>query len=416
MRKNKMKRRSKVMAVILSLAMIVPLMMSQTVAVNATTVSESGYLQLKSTATSVPLEKNDEFTLELQAKKAFQSTMGIEGQFTYKEKENGKEKVDQYFDIIKVTPDAAGWASYYDNDTGKFGIVRSSLNPYSSGAANSKIASITFRVKKAVDQADIVLDLLSFSAYENVTSGGTLTTKAISEDKTDSAAYTVTCQNLQNTDKTRTVTFANDKDITAKVAQIGGTNKEFQVPVELTANSGFNAIQMKFSYSGNMMSYTGYEIPPKMRAYLPSVTERTETIGTDTNIYISMAGKDDMKLTGQFIILKFMPASITTQGQTATMKFSVEQIYNSSSKIPTATFTNPTSTVNFTQGSSKGDVCIDNVINLIDVTYALQYYNGVRPQLTPEQIDNAEVNGDGKVNLVDVLMILKKANGENVNF
>ena len=111
-----------------------------------------------------------------------------------------------------------------------------------------------------------------------------------------------------------------------------------------------------------------------------------------------------------------MPASITTQGQTATMKFSVEQIYNSSSKIPTATFTNPTSTVNFTQGSSKGDVCIDNVINLIDVTYALQYYNGVRPQLTPEQIDNADVNGDGKVNLVDVLMILKKANGENVNF
>ena len=325
MRKNKMKRRSKVMAVILSLAMIVPLMMSQTVAVNATTVSESGYLQLKSTATSVPLEKNDEFTLELQAKKAFQSTMGIEGQFTYKE--NGV--VDQYFDIIKVTPDAAGWASYYDNDTGKFGIVRSSLNPYSSGAANSKIASITFRVKKAVDQADIVLDLLSFSAYENVTSGGTSTTKAISEDKTDSAAYTVTCQTLQNKDKTRTVTFANDKDITAKVAQIGGTNKEFQVPVELTANSGFNAIQMKFSYSGNMMSYTGYEIPPKMRAYLPSVTERTETIGTDTNIYISMAGKDDMKLTGQFIILKFMPASITTQGQTATMKFSVEQIYNS---------------------------------------------------------------------------------------
>ena len=267
-----------------------------------------------------------------------------------------------------------------------------------------------------MDQADIVLDLLSFSAYENVTSGGTLTTKAISEDKTDSAAYTVTCQNLQNTDKTRTVTFANDKDITAKVAQIGGTNKEFQVPVELTANSGFNAIQMKFSYSGNMMSYTGYEIPPKMRAYLPSVTERTETIGTDTNIYISMVGKDDMKLTGQFIILKFMPASITTQGQTATMKFFVEQIYNSSSKIPVAKFTNPTSTVLFTQGSSKGDVCIDNKINLIDVTYALQYYNGVRPQLTPEQFDNADVNGDGKINLVDVLMILKKANGENVNF
>lgn len=419
MRKNKMKRRSKVMAVILSLAMVVPLMMSWTVPINAAAtvnataaVKESGYLQLKSAAASISMEKNDEFTLELQAKKAFQSTMGIEGQFIYKE--NGV--VDQYFDIIKVTPDAAGWASYYDNDTGKFGLVRSSLNPYSSGAANSKIASITFRVKKAVDQADIVLNLLSFSAYENVTSGGGSTTKAISEDETDSATYTVTCQSLANQDKTRTVTFANDQSITAKVAQIGGTNKEFQVPVELTANSGFSAIQVKFSYSGNLMSYAGYEIPPKVRAYLPSVTERTETIGTDTNIYISMAGKDDMELKGQFIILKFMPASIATQGQSTTMKFSVEQIYNSSSKIPTATFTNPTSTINFVQGSSKGDVCIDGEINLIDVTYALQYYNGVRPDLTQEQFDNADVNSDGKVNLVDVLMILKKVNGENVNF
>ena len=60
-------------------------------------------------------------------------------------------------------------------------------------------------------------------------------------------------------------------------------------------------------------------------------------------------------------------------------------------------------------------MCIDSKINLIDVTYALQYYNGVR-RLTNEQIENADVNNDSKVNLVDVLMILKKVNGENVNF
>lgn len=91
------------------------------------------------------------------------------------------------------------------------------------------------------------------------------------------------------------------------------------------------------------------------------------------------------------------------------------KIFNSSSKVLKTNFTNPTTNINFAQGSSKGDVCIDGVINLLDVTYALQYYNGVR-RLTDEQFENADVNNDSKVNLVDVLMILKKVNGENVNF
>lgn len=412
MRMSKMKiRGKKIVAVALSLAMMVPVLLSQTVVSKAITETESNYLQLKSTATSVALEKNDEFTLDLQSKNVFQSTMGIEGQFIYEE----KGVADQYFDIIKVTPVGAGWASYYDNDTGKFGIVRSALNPYSSPAANTSIATITFRVKKAVDEADIRLVLSAFSASVSVTSGGTTTVNPVKEDETPSAAYKVTCAKLTNQNATRTVTFTNDANMTANVAQLGSANKEFKVPVSLTVNHGFNALKLKVTYSGSMMSYTGYEIPPKMRTYLPSVTERTETIGSDTDIYISMAGKDDMTLTGEFIILKFVPTTNVTQGQTTTLKFAADQIFNSSSKVPTATFANPTTTINFVQGSSKGDVCIDNQINLVDVTYALQYYNGVR-QLTAEQIDNADVNNDGKVNLIDVLMILKKVNGENVNF
>ena len=127
MRMSKMKSRGKkIVAVALSLAMMVPVLLSQTVVSKAITETESNYLQLKSTATSVSLEKNDEFTLDLQSKNVFQSTMGIEGQFIYEETGDA----DQYFDIIKVKPVGAGWASYYDNDTGKFGIVRSALNPY----------------------------------------------------------------------------------------------------------------------------------------------------------------------------------------------------------------------------------------------------------------------------------------------
>ena len=116
MRMSKMKSRGKkIVAVALSLAMMVPVLLSQTVVSKAITETESNYLQLKSSATTpVSLEKNDEFTLDLQTKKEFQNTMGIEGKFIYKE--NGK--ADQYFEIIKVDTVAAGWASYYDKDTG----------------------------------------------------------------------------------------------------------------------------------------------------------------------------------------------------------------------------------------------------------------------------------------------------------
>lgn len=415
MRMSKMKSRGKkIVAVALSLAMMVPVLLSQTVVSKAITETESNYLQLKSSATTpVSLEKNDEFTLDLQTKKEFQNTMGIEGKFIYKE--NGK--ADQYFEIIKVDTVAAGWASYYDNDTGKFGIIRSNTNLYSSGAAGSNIASITFRVKKAVDEADITLKLSTFEVIERTINGGITTNTQVKENATDTDCYVVTCAKIQNQNKTRTVTFSNDKDIIAKVATLGGTNKEFKVPIDLTVNSGFNAIKLKFSYPGNSMNYTGYEIPAKMRAYLPSVTERTEANGSNTDIYISMVGNDDMKLTGQFIVLKFVPVTNVTLGQPTSLTLEVKEIFNTSSKKPKATFTNPTTNINFVQGSSKGDVCIDvdGVINLLDVTYALQYYNGVR-RLTDEQIENADVNNDGKVNLVDVLMILKKVNGENVNF
>ena len=105
MRMSKMKSRGKkIVAVALSLAMMVPVLLSQTVVSKAITETESNYLQLKSTATSVSLEKNDEFTLDLQSKNVFQSTMGIEGQFIYEE----KGVADKYIDHNKVTQVGAG--------------------------------------------------------------------------------------------------------------------------------------------------------------------------------------------------------------------------------------------------------------------------------------------------------------------
>ena len=71
--------------------------------------------------------------------------------------------------------------------------------------------------------------------------------------------------------------------------------------------------------------------------------------------------------------------------------------------------------VTIVEGPKRGDVNGDGKITLIDATYALQFYNGVR-DLTDEQQALADVNGQDGVTLVDVLMLLKFCNGENVTF
>lgn len=62
-----------------------------------------------------------------------------------------------------------------------------------------------------------------------------------------------------------------------------------------------------------------------------------------------------------------------------------------------------------------GDVNQDNKINLVDVKYIMQNYNGTRT-LSSQQKLNADVNQDGKVNLVDAKLIMKYYNGEIQKF
>ena len=71
--------------------------------------------------------------------------------------------------------------------------------------------------------------------------------------------------------------------------------------------------------------------------------------------------------------------------------------------------------VNLKKGCELGDVNMDTKISLVDATYILQYYNGVR-ELSDEQKALANVNKDGDINLVDVLLILKYCNGERGSF
>ncbi len=58
-----------------------------------------------------------------------------------------------------------------------------------------------------------------------------------------------------------------------------------------------------------------------------------------------------------------------------------------------------------------GDVNGDGKVNIIDVIAIIRYYNGTGNALSDDQLKAADVTGDGKVNLFDVIDMIKYYNG-----
>ena len=148
----------------------------------------------------------------------------------------------------------------------------------------------------------------------------------------------------------------------------------------------------------------------------------TEYQGVDSDgngvVTISFVGTDDTTMTGDFLTLNFSIGRNATadEGQnTSTLQCEITELQNASESENLKKASN-NCTITFEEGSKRGDVNQDGKINLLDVTYALQIYNEVRPNPSKEQLDLADVNGDNTLTLVDVLMLLKKCNGENITF
>jgi hypothetical protein len=87
----------------------------------------------------------------------------------------------------------------------------------------------------------------------------------------------------------------------------------------------------------------------------------------------------------------------------------------------TGAISNGTCTITFADAPSKGDVNGDGTIDLIDVTWILQYYNGTRTFSTAERT-RANYNGDyvtengvqmPNVTLIDALQIMMVYNQTN---
>lgn len=411
MEKSKMiNRGKKIVAVALSFMMMIPVAFSQTTVTKAagagtTTAVPTPDKVLKLTVEKntadkkLSLERGQEVSLTLTATQEL-NVEEIVGELSFVD--TTKNEAVKCFSMTGVEAD--GWNTGYDTGASLISLRTANTK---NVKANGTIATIKLKVTQSVDSVTATYKITSFKAS---------TVGANAAPIQGTGADSITCKMDNELAKTRGVTLDTISSLTQKLYSFDTQKlKSFSIPVKITANTGFNAMKLQVTYDSSKLSYRSYTVSPKALVYLNCMTEYQGVDSTGNGfVTISFVGTDDTNITGDFVSLNFEVSARAQAGDTAEITCAVAELENASES---ANLTSNTSkcTVTFKEGSKRGDVNQDGQINLIDVTYALQFYNGVR-NLTTEQQALADVNGDKKVTLVDVLMLLKKCNGENINF
>ena len=408
-KKRMMKRGKKFVAVALAFAMMVPVVFGQTVLTKAeeaeTVPAQSKLLALKTSATSVSMERGDVFTLSLMPTKAFTvlDGAGLTGKFNFQspEKDPGTGKpidLNANFRIVKVSA-PEGWATGYRGDEGVIAISNSGAQDVATSKA---IADIQVEVLKTTNDVNVTLESIKLGAQETTGSG--------TSDASEKNSYITAAVTNVNKGK-HEVQLSVPETVKVNVSSQYDSDNVY-IPVTIEKNTGFNAIAVTFTYDLHKLNYVGYKLSPRALTYLNYKTEDNSTAGL---VSICFVGNDDTKFTGDFLTLEFQPR--TTSDGTAQITPAIKELRDVSgvADLKSSLTTKNKISVQFVEGKKLGDVNQDGSINLLDATYVLQAYNGVR-KLTETQEKLADVNSDKKVNLVDVLKIMKYCNGEIKNF
>ena len=408
-KKRMMNRGKKFVAVALAFAMMVPVVFGQTVLTKAdeteTVPAQSQLLELKTSAPSVSMERGDVFTLSLMPKKAFTvpDGVGLTGKLNFqsheKDPDTGKpiEDLNANFRIVKVSA-PEGWATGYRGDEGVIAISNSGAQDVATSKA---IADIQVEVLKTTNDVDVTL--------ESIALGAQVTTGSGTSDASEKNSYITAAVTNVNKGK-HEVQLSVPETVKVNVSSQYDSDNVY-IPVTIEKNTGFNAIAVTFTYDLHKLNYVGYKLSPRALTYLNYKTEDNSKAGL---VSICFVGNDDTKFTGDFLTLEFQPR--TTSVGTTQITPAIKELRDVSGVADLkSSLAKDKISVDFVEGKKLGDVNQDESINLLDATYVLQAYNGVR-KLTETQEKLADVNGDKKVNLVDVLKIMKYCNGEIKNF
>ena len=437
MRKSIMKNKGKkIVAVALSLAMMIPFAFSQatvTKAAGVDSVKNALKFEVEKNVIDKTKENNDKLSLErgqgvkLTIKAAADMWIGsIKGKLTFEEKTSDGKKKDKAIAGNKifsiVGSDDNGWNIGYvpndkkDKDYYDLTIGSDSVTKVKEGDV---IATLYLESKTSVDGADVKYTVTLMKAFNTDENRTPISAVAGESEKNVIAIF------LKNDfATTRGVTLEMPTSIEQNVYtfKTGGTTdlKKFSVPVSIKQNTGFTGMTVQFTYDTSYLTYVGYKMSPQANVGLEC---KTVSAGVNDKgegeVSLSFAGSEDVMIIGDFITLNFQ-TNKDAQGGTATdIKGEILALENASENVFDKAKLKETSKVsckvNLKKGCELGDVNMDTTISLVDATYILQYYNGVR-ELSDEQKALADVNKDGEINLVDVLLILKYCNGERVSF
>ena len=422
MRTRISRKGKKIVAMVLAFAMVLPLTWSQTVVAKAddvtTTPVESKlvYLALHTsdtTATDPEIEAGKEIQIDIKAKEKMQIAGKIAGYLTFAADGYSMKQLLDSFSIKEVVnPSGKTYSPAAVTEGVGYGIEIHNL--YSEGVTFEKdatIATITLEVKRSIDE--VTVELNQMDVVVNPTDASVVGTEKNSYTK-----LTLT-NKLKGKHK---VVFEMPQGLVGKVSN-EYTPELVEVPVKIAENTGFCGVQISIKYDENRFRFVDYKLSPEAAKYL-KVQTANATLNTLTGIIqLAFAAEADTDFTGEFLTLRFatiVNESEVSNGKTVTADITptIMELNNISGMSISGgdmkgefTSGKEKSTITLEQGWQLGDVNKDGKVNLVDVAWVLQSYNGIRV-LTSEQATLGDVNGDGKVSLVDAILILKYVNGE----
>ena len=335
------------------------------------------------TTDTTGMEIGDEVTININVSQQMSdskpmSVSKITGIFSY------DEEVFEEIKIGNIEP-ADGLDKGYSNGRLTFTSNSTNNNPTT---VSGTVASVTLKVKKATDTTTFSYKEIEISAADTTYQNGKDEVE-VTNSKKDSRTFEF--------DMATTATV-HDKAI-------------LTVPVKIEQNTGFSALGITVEY-GSGLIYKSVDLSSEMKAYVDCKEYSNVSTGKLT---IAIAALKDIKLVGTDLLYLNFEATPDSLDITADIKVTVTQVENQSLVSMNGANKSKTCTVSFEEELKLGDVNGDGNINLIDASYVLQSYNGVR-DLTSDQIERADVNGSDTVTLVDAFRIMKYYNGAIKSF
>ena len=336
------------------------------------------------TTDTTGMEIGDEVTIDINVSQQMSdskqmSVSKITGIFSY------DEEVFEEIKIGNIEP-ADGLDKGYSNGRLTFTSNSTNNNPTT---VSGTVASVTLKVKKATDTTTFSYKEIEISAAADTTYQNGKDEVEVTNSKKDSRTFEF--------DMATTATV-HDKAI-------------LTVPVKIEQNTGFSALGITVEY-GSGLIYKSVDLSSEMKAYVDCKEYSNVSTGKLT---IAIAALKDIKLVGTDLLYLNFEATPDSLDITADIKVTVTQVENQSLVSMNGANKSKTCTVSFEEELKLGDVNGDGNINLIDASYVLQSYNGVR-DLTSDQIERADVNGSDTVTLVDAFRIMKYYNGAIKSF